>query len=574
MKYFNRIGGRHAITLRAWLILLPLSMFGTISFTPEGPQGVIAIFIGWLVGLLVHLIMGLVLLMARLTYLHDGDRNSRPYAAIVTFLVAGAVRGLSVSLLFESFGVVAQADYLERMIAGAVLTLILFATAAILVDSRNSYRDAVATLEGEQVQAREMAERGEQQLSDQRDQLLELIRATLSESLRAARSREELHQAVDQVVRPLSHNLAGQARLMQLTTSDQPTKKVRLLPAVRAGLEQHPFNILATLMISLTATAYSRFWAFGWLAIPDLALMALTVTVGFAIARRLGVRGWRALLVIQLIGGVSSAMTYLLIGSNPVTELAGVILLSVNISLPAIGVTFFKGFEAERAKRLADLEAASAEAQWQRSLIQSRAWVEQQRLGRFVHSELQSRIRATALRASTEHGDELPAEVIDALEEECLRAIDLTVDEPDLDAFIENTVELWQGVADVSFELTPAARAALAADPWATTALIEISREAISNATKHGAASSIQISVHGAEGRGGALKFEAIDNGTSQIASKGPVETSGSHAASAVDGLGLATISEFTLESELSLTESGAVLSALIATRPVALAVV
>ena len=571
MTYFNRIGGRYAITMRAWLLLLPLSMFGTVSFTPEGPQGVIAIFIGWLVGLLVHLIMGLVMLVARFTYLHNGDRNSRPFAAIATFLVAGATRGLSVAFLFETFGVVAQADYLERMIAGAVLTLILFATAAILVDSRNAYRDAVAKLESERTQARELAERGEQQLIEQRNQLLSLIRTTLSETLRSAQSSAQLHDAVEQVVRPLSHNLAGQARLVQLDTGEAISKKVRFLPAVRTGLERYPFNISATLMISLTATAYSRAWAFGWLAVPDLLLMALTITLGFALLRRLKVRGWWAVLGIVLVGAASSALTFLLVGSNPVTELSGVILLSLNISLPAVGVTFFKGFEAERAKRLEELKTASAEAQWQRSLIQSRAWVEQQRLGRFVHSELQGRIRATALRATREHGTTLPAEVVQDLEEECLRAIDLTVDEPDLDAFIANTVELWHGVAEVRFDLSPQARDALDADPWATTALIEISREAISNATKHGSASSVQISVDKAEGTTGALRFEATDNG-SKVAN-GQIQ-SGAHTASATGGLGLSTIAEFTLESQLELTESGAVLTALIATRPVGLALV
>jgi signal transduction histidine kinase len=188
-----------------------------------------------------------------------------------------------------------------------------------------------------------------------------------------------------------------------------------------------------------------------------------------------------------------------------------------------------------------------------------------------VHSELQGRIRATALRAAREHGTTLPAEVVQDLEEECLRAIDLTVDEPDLDAFIANTVELWHGVAEVRFDLSPQARDALDADPWATTALIEISREAISNATKHGSASSVQISVDKAEGTTGALRFEATDNG-SKVAN-GQIQ-SGAHTASATGGLGLSTIAEFTLESQLELTESGAVLTALIATRPVGLVAV
>jgi signal transduction histidine kinase len=573
VKYFNRIGGRHAITLRAWLILLPLSMFGTISFTPEGPRGVTALLLAWFVGLLVHLLTGPVLLLARLTYLHDGDRKPRPISAIATLATAGVVRGYSVAFLFEYFGVVAQADYLERMIAGAVLTVILFGGAAILVDSQSAYREAAARLEAERAQAQQLAREGERKLAEQRELQLALVRKTLSESLQSARSREQLHEAVDQVVRPLSHNLARLALLVPLGETAAPTTRVRLRPAIRAGLAGHPFNIAGTLLIAMTATAYSRFWAFGWLAAIDLALMALTVILGFRVFRRLRVQGWWALGAIQLVGILSATFTYLLIGANPVTQLASLVLLSFNIAIPAVGIAFFKGFEQLRAERLVEMGAATEEAKWQRSLIQSRAWVEQQRLGRFVHSELQGRIRATALRASTEHGDVLPAKVVGELEEECLRAIDLTVDEPDLEAFMANTVELWQGVADVSFDLAPAAREALAADPWATSALIEISREAISNASKHGSATSIQIAVDEAEGLSGALRFQASDNGTGQSAAKKPIEASGSFAASATGGLGLATIAEFTLESELTLTDSGAVLSALIATRPAALAV-
>lgn len=566
MKNFNRIGGRHAVTLRAWLILLPLSMFGTISFTPEGPRGVTALLLAWFVGLLVHVFTGPILLVARFTYLHDGDRKPRPIAAIATLAAAGAVRGYSVAFLFEYFGVVAQADYLERMIAGAVLTVILFGGAAILVDSQSAYREAADRLEAERAQAQQLARDGERKLAQQRELQLQLVRKTLSESLQSARSRNQLHEAVDQVVRPLSHNLARLAQLVPLGESAAPTTRVRLLPAIRAGLAGHPFNIAGTLLIAMTATAYSRFWAFGWLAAIDLALMALTVVIGFRVFERLRVQGWWALGAIQLVGIASATFTYLLIGANPVTQLASLILLSFNIAIPAVGIAFFKGFEQLRAERLVEMGAATQDANWQRSLIQSRAWVERQRLGRFVHSELQGRIRATALRAATEHGELLPAEVVEALEEECLRAIDLTLDEPDLDAFMANTVELWQGVADVSFDLTPAAREALAADPWATTALIEISREAISNASKHGGASEILITVEPAEESFNALRFRALDNGASQ-------RYKNAKPASSAGGLGLATIAEFTLESDLEITQTGAVLSALIATRPAALLV-
>lgn len=560
MNYLQRVGGRHAITMPVWLLFLPLSVFGTVGFTPEGRAGA-EIFLGWLTGLVAHLITGLVLLFARYTFLHDGDRRPRPYAAIATFLVAGAARGATVAFLFEVFDVVDQVAFVERVIAGALLTVILFGTAAILVDSRNIYRDTVARLESERARARLLADYGEQQLNQQRNELVEMIRVTLSEALQSARSSKQLHEAVDLVVRPLSHNLAREARLLHFSADDPPLSKVKFLPAVRAAFERHPFNILGTLIISMTATAFSRLWAFGWLAIPDLALMAVTIAGGFALLRRLGVGGWWAVVGIQVVAITSSTITHLVIGADPISEFLGVVLLSINISLPAIGIALFRGFEEVREQRIAQLREARADAQWQRSLIQSRAWVEQQRLGRFVHSEIQGRIRAAALRSSPVHGEELDPPVIETLKTECLRALDFSDDEPDLDAFIRDIIELWEGVCTVVFDVEEAAHLTMQGDPWAATAFIEITRGVILNAVKHGSASEVNIATSLSVEREQAVLVVVVnDNGKAQ--GTGTAVPGGA-------GLGLATIDELTVSSSFEVTAFGATLTAVIPTRTV-----
>jgi signal transduction histidine kinase len=562
MSYFARIGGKYAITLRAWLILAPLSVLGTVSFTPEGSQGITQIFIGWLIGALAHLVTGIVLLVAHASYLHPRPRKPRPLAAIATLAVAGLLRGLTVAYLFETFGVVAQSDYPQRATAGMVLVVILFGSAAILMDAQYSYREERARLEAEIAALDDLAREGERALADHRERMLDQIRGTLRDALAGANSREQLHGSVDEVVRPLSHRIARSEIELRLGERELNPSRVKLGPALRTGFATYPFNPLATLLIAAPATTFSRFWAFGPIAILDVAVMIALVSLAFVRLRRLSLRGWFAFGAILLVGVASSAATLLLVGANPVTDVFGLLLLSVNVSLPAVSVAAFKGFEARRELNLAELRQVAELANWQQAVLRQRAWVEQQRLGRYLHSEIQGRIRATALRAARQEPEAHaidPAVVAD-LAEQCEQALLLSAEPPNLAGFIADTTELWRGAMALEFELDPAAEAALGRDPFATAAVIEIAREAIGNSAKHGQAKRVRVEIRpaaAANQTAEAIELVVTDDGSGAAPA---AETQ------AAKGLGTGVIAELALEWSLATGDGGAVLSATVAT--------
>ena len=111
MKYWLRMGGPNGITFRAWILISPVSIIFTWVVLPEGYAPTANMWNGFLVGLLAHIVTGLVLLLGKYTVLRNVAKKPRPATSLVVFALAGAARGWSVAYLLEIFAVTEKADY-------------------------------------------------------------------------------------------------------------------------------------------------------------------------------------------------------------------------------------------------------------------------------------------------------------------------------------------------------------------------------------------------------------------------------------------------------------------------------
>ena len=502
-----RVGGKHAFSLRAWLLLAPVSIFGTYGFIPEGLLPGASVWLGLLVGLIGHIVTGVLLLPGYFTYLSPHkERPPRPWAAIATYLVAGLVRGFSVAWSLEAFGLVAEAAYPPRMTAGAILVVIWFSVAAVLVGARREYLDnydqLLESLEREQL----LATQGAQEVTRIRSDLVAQVKQTLREAFASRSSTTELHNLADSVIRPLSHSLNSHSQLN--LEPKTPKRRIRLYPALRTALVDYPFNPAAVAGIGLISTLYSRVWNIGVIGFLETLIQAAVIFALFGLAKKVGIRGRWVPVVWILVGISANLMSWLILSYDLSQALTTALWLSIAIVVPAGFVSVLLAYDHERAKNIGRLEQALSHVRWLERKLNQQLWVEKKRLARYVHSDIQGRVRAAALASSA-----LTLADIEKLQSDCIEALDLSRELPSFDRFYTDTVELWDGVAKISLDADPKALAAIDQDGFGLASVVEIVREGIGNAVKHGKAKNIEVGLRVVEQDNPCLEVVVINDG-------------------------------------------------------------
>lgn len=448
-----------------------------------------SIWTGFLVGLIAHLTTGFILMPAYLSYLKpDDQREPRPLLAIATLVVAGLARGFSVAFSFELFGYVSASDYLPRMIAGAIIVTIWFSVTAVLVGSRQHYISVYERLSDSLEKAKVLATAGAQKVSETRVDLVEQVRATLNEAFSSRKSTSDLHNLADAVIRPLAHSLASHQPVV--VQAKAPRRGIKLGPVVRTALYEFPFNPWPVAGIGLLSTLYSKVWNIGFTGILETVIQAGIIVLVFTFFRRIGIRGWWVPLAWLLTSFTANLISWWVLQYNLADSAVSAALLSVSIVLPAGFVSMLLAYDKETERKLALLEKAVDQVRWQERKLNQQLWIEKKRLARYVHSDIQGRVRAAALSSGIgKHAD------VRKLQQECIAALDLAREIPSFDRFYADTVELWSGVADIKLKADPDAMEAIATDRFGLASVVEIIREGVGNAVKHGKAKNIDVSL-------------------------------------------------------------------------------
>lgn len=491
LDILNRIGGPNGITWPAWLVLAPISIFLTQQVVPEGLQESPVPAAGLLVGTIGHLVVGLVLLLGKSLFLRSASSKPRPITTLLIMAIAGIARGFSVSYSLELFGLVDSADYFERMRSGAVLIIIWFSVAALVIDSRSSYRASYQSLYDAIESQLATRQQGEELIQKARNSILEQIKATLRSALVSGASSRDLHNAVDELVRPLSHRLALETQ--SLVTAPTSTKRrIRVRPVIRSAFSETAFNPLITAAMSIFGTVTSLLWTEGPIALVGVTIDFFVIVGILELAQRLKIRGPFVLVAWFVAGFASAAASDLVTNPSPWSSLQLLLYLSVNVMVPAALFAFLAAYQKQAQSNLGLLRENLALLELETHALSQSLWIERKRLARFVHSELQSRLRAFALRLEFE-GKEPTAEQMSQLRAECEAALVFDDEAQSFERFIEAQRELWAGVTDIQLETEPQVLDLLSSDRYACSTAIELVREGITNAVKHGKAGHIKV---------------------------------------------------------------------------------
>lgn len=561
MNYWQRLGGPNAITIQAWLVLAPISIFLTFGFTPEGTRGSYALWM--LVGLLAHLATGAVLLVAWLTILSNRPRKPRPVTAVLIFALAGIARGATVSFTAEYFGLLDQAEYLLRMRSGAVLVMFWFGFSAIMIDASKKYRDSYLELQNELREYSTLERNNATSVQNYRERIVKEVEATISQAFSSKPNSGQLREVVSQVISPLSRELYTKDKYPELSDqiqiAIQSTRRVPLKSVANAVFSQTPFNPGLVAILALGGTAASRLWTTEAPALLlDIGSNFALIYLIFSLANRVTnknpkLRALFSVPVWTVTGIIGSALTFYVSERELPADYSGIYLLSTNFLAASMFAGILVAYEKQRQLKLSKLSETISKAQWLRARTKQALWCERKRLARVIHSKVQSRLLATAARLSRSGTSQsLTDQEIEELRADCQKAMLAPEKIEPIESFLDQTKEIWEGAIEISFPNTTELSKILNRDASAASATLEVIREAVNNAAKHADASEISIHAEidsNQENLGAFLNLSISNNGVRQ--KKEPVQ-----------GLGSQILSEVSSEWKFTISDSRATLNA------------
>lgn len=519
MNWFKRIGGPNAISLTQWLILLPWSITITLTIPGNDLSDPNQWFLWVLLPLLAQLPVGLIFIIAKRTYLHAGDRKPRPFSALTTFAFAGAVRGVSIGFLLNAFGLQSDVNLFYRVPGGAVLAVFWFSVVAFTVDATRSFRESANRLKHQLELESSILENGQQKIAALHQtataEVEALIRArlettTIDGSNQPAILAARLDALVKDVVRPLINQLDDQASqtrklLESLTPNVSPSRnRVR---EVFAGLfiSRPVLPALAAALVGMTLLPLKILLG-GWLvACSSAASSALLVYLGlsaFVRVRRyttkrfpnfvLVPRLWLAWLAIAFVDAV---ITRLFPAFAAVPEANVALIMAFDVFVFSF-VALSGSIASQRNSTLRQLADAVERNSWAIARLSQMAWAQQRHLAQLVHGDVQSRITAVALSLRYHQAsDEEAAQKIAELVAYCKSVLSGNSNPETIDEFLAGAKELWHGTLKINVNESDDALASLRKDETGNMVAVEIIREAISNAVRHGQAKTIDISM-------------------------------------------------------------------------------
>lgn len=449
------------------------------------------------------------------------DPRSRPVATLVAFYATVIVRALA---LVVGIGVVAGpaanlgSELAYRIFAAVALQVGFLIIIALYVNAHAEHRALVADLERQRRQLADLDETMQERLASMHREFVTQVHATidpqverlyqaLEEVSRGADptpSVQELTRFVDEELRPMSHGLSA-----PLAVEIQDQRSPVLQKRIRVPIPRHLLVadcilplMSAWLMFVASVVGAVRFLGAGELIVFSLVMPGFML-VSLTVARRL-VRSWAppAIVAAAVVIGLCTIVpmvALLLLGASGLAP-APDLLSSAGMVGAVIGF-FSVGYRAisqARAQTQLQLQAAVTGLQASVNVLQQSAWVTRRRLGYVMHGSVQGALQAAAMRLASPSAS-VDAEMIRSIKRDvsnALARLELTSpSQATLPDVLSDIATLWEGECDIQWSISQSAQAALAAQPTAAECTAEVIREAVSNATHHGRARSVDVQV-------------------------------------------------------------------------------
>lgn len=316
----------------------------------------------------------------------------------------------------------------------------------------------------------------------------------------------EIKQLIEDKVRPLSRSLRSRINLMadvSMTATPALRKSVFLTLEVSPRLDSRfwlsytlgSINILITIgqlsnwFIALTVQAIS-------LSYP---LIAVLLSSFWPKKARIGVSG--AIVWFTFVSILAYLPTLWLMNSwaRQQPALVGIQLTAyLVLVLMLVALSIWGGHQRVRDEQLASIQEFNTNIKRELALMDQAIWVAQRKWSYLVHGTVQGALTVASSRLvfSGNPGKKVIGQVIKDVEK-AKRALQEAVEfRMGTKLLAQEITASWEGLCEVSFEIPDAVVERLDENEAGRTCLMEVSKELVSNAYRHGRATKVWVSAY------------------------------------------------------------------------------
>ena len=488
------------------------------------------------------LVSAAVFVVILLALRHPLHRVSRPevrsIATLMVIVIAWIIRSLVFSLMLNEVG---EAQ-IVRTVMGILFICFIMLIASELIDRRNSHKLLLDDLADRRMNLLLSQATFSERLSQAKSELDQTIRDTMEPSYsmldlafsvnrganKDIQPAQLLHDILKLSIRPALADLSAsnvavtdESQRTQFTSIDasRETRRIDIPDCIRPAPMVLPIRIF-TFVVFLSFTSFVS-------ALSGFIALLMTWPI-LALVRRYWPRNMRQLPVLSAIPTLTfvflvafGSPLFLIFAMIPVSRL---FFASHNGVFSILSVFFAVGIAwciaavqiVERRRRLVEQELRDTNEDMQISISQMRQelWYYRRNMMWIIHGPVQSALISAALK--------LEAPV--ALDETQMRDLRSDIDaayatldsggieDPDFIDFLSSLRQLWRGLCEISVNDFGEAITRIDESPSTAAAVIEIVREAVGNAVRHGSATTVSITIDSEDER--LLKVVIVDNGS------------------------------------------------------------
>lgn len=457
------------------------------------------------------------------------------WVLLCSVIVGAFVRGVALGFVFTWTGVTASPEFVFRVAASishlAVITIILW----YLVSEVRGLHALRRQLIGERAQLLDLQEDAQRDLEQLGERATEGIRRSVLESLGGLQTTdstvllERLRITIDEVVRPLSHQLAGAGSAWTPPQPPTPTMGVDWPLAIREGLDPVRIRPIIVPVLLIWIGLPIHLFQFGpRLTAGLIATLIITIPV-FWLARKAAIRltvgrgtGAKAagFVIAVLVGGLALGLATLLYMQGQPQPYVFVVVAPPLALLIAAPIAIAQAARDQDVALAAELQATTEDLRWTLARTRERHRQQEGALARALHGRLQAALAAAFLRldrAVAEGADDdalrtaLQTEVHQAITE-----LDVVATQPDpIEKVVALTRSNWSGTVHLDIALDEWACDALSGDPLCARSVNDLLPELVFNSIKHGSATAITVRLDVADER--TLRLTVIDDGSADL---------------------------------------------------------
>lgn len=441
----------------------------------------------------------------------------KAFAIVVITAIAAAAKSLVLMLLLhqENFAV-----NLQQRIAGDLTIAILYILiAAAIFNAYNNHLRVVAELNrvtarlleqknttiavADEVEA-ELQKRANSSLGSELDKIASSNEKVMDAGESAA-LKIQIQALVRNQVRPLSRELQARVQILRSIVPPElePSKsrnlwKLKVVPNLDSSFVAS--YVIAMPNIFFTILSKADFWS---------SLIVLWISISYPILGRL--------IQFALPGkriSVSNALNIPAVASLAAYLPTGIAIYILGLHYPLVGLTTFTAggvlmftaicstawfaLQRTREENAAEIKKVNSEIKHELDLLDQAVWVAQRKWSYIIHGTVQGAltVASSRLEMSAKPDEKLKLAVRADIE----RAKTVLSSPPNFDRplkeLLGEIVDTWQGVCDVEYQIAPSAHLALEKSKTSITCLIEIVKELVSNASRHGGASKFWLNAY------------------------------------------------------------------------------